>query len=106
MTTPKTKTENQIKAEQQKILLELQDLRNEVYKQPLTKDERINVLNRIYDSGMFTIELSMLSGQYKGTAALATIMERVSKEIDRLQGVVAKDNVLTIKWDNGDTEDD
>jgi hypothetical protein len=85
MSNASIKTEKQIEEEHAEQLLKLKDLRNRANKRNLTTEERIDVLQQIYDGSLISVQSAILMGEYKGTAALSTVMERIRMELSQVK---------------------
>jgi hypothetical protein len=60
--------------------------RNRTGKKPLTKKQRVQVLNEIYDGLLFTWRQSVIHGWQKGTGALTLQLDRARLELDSWGG--------------------
>ena len=75
------KTQEQIETEYAEQLLHLKDRRNRANKRNMTTEERVEVLQQIYDGSLISVQSAILSGELKGTAAMSTVMERIRLEL-------------------------
>ena len=83
---------------------ELVAARDRTGKKPLTADERIQILNEIYDGLLFFWKQCVLTGAAKGTGAISHQLERARLEMYDLQRTSSdsKDNhgKRTVGWDH------
>ena len=70
-----------------KRIVYLAEQRNRAGKAQLTCDERIHMLDDLYDASLFMLTQLVTNGQLKGSMALLSILERTRLEIRDLRTI-------------------
>jgi len=85
------------------------NLRDRRGKTPLTKEERIQLLNECLDGSLFWLKQSVVSANTKGVGAATMIIERCRLEISELQRAGHNDTtnkqIIEIRWQESEPDD-
>jgi hypothetical protein len=102
------KEQKRLKEAYEQLVLNLLNKKLSVYRKKLTKEERIIMLEQVYDTALVSIVEKIMQGEVKASHQMSFVIERARQELEALQkyhdGVKASEH-FAIEFMRSEDED-